>query len=343
MTISIYTYNNYFGIEELDKEYKEFTFNFAGLVLDSELAEKYCLNNIFDFNNTVIINLKKYIKYYATINACASFNSNIDSNFYIGINDDGYIKGIPFHKDLPIEDIKLYIYKILSENIKNSSLGHIDFNSTVKINISKINKPKKPIDKINPEFLKYLKKKKKHQELIEKYNKDIKEWKIHFDFVNQKLFKLINNPESRIILINFIKSIDPSSSVIELLYTDYKEEYKQHIEVIILKEDKTSPYYWITRWKDIMISKLRKEKPQPLKSLHNLPINLIMNISEMIPWWMHYNDSMNLYIIHIEFNTSKFGVHFENDNLFSYLDYNKKKWSKCYRTIINGGPSCFPI
>jgi len=338
-----YSYNDYFGIEELDKEYKEFTFNLAGLVLDSDLAEKYCLSNVFDFNDTVIKNLKKYIKIYVTLNACASFNSNIDSNFYIGINDDGFIKGIPFCGELPIEYIKSYIYKILSENISNPTLGYIDFNKYVKINIVKINKPKIPTDKLNPEFSKYIKKKNKHMELLDYYHKEMTEWKRSFDFANQKLFKLINNSDSRAILIEYIKSIDPTNNVIDLLYSDYQEEYKQHTEVIILKEIKTSPYYWITRWKDMTISKLRKEKPKMLKSLPSMPTNLIMNVGEMIPWWIHNNTSMNLYMIQIEFKTSEFGIRFNSSNLFSYLDYNKKKWIKCHRTINNGGPACFPL
>jgi hypothetical protein len=337
-----YTFNDYIGIETLFKEYKKFAFNLAGLVLDSKLAEEYCLSNKFDFNEAVIINLKRYIKIYGTINACAFFNANIDGDFMVGIDDDGFVEGIPYHGELPVEELKRYIYKILSENLSNPSLGSIDYNKYVKINITKINKPEKPVDKVNPLFSKFLKRKNRHLELLQKYDEDIKDWRIRFEFVNQKLFRLINNIESRIILIEFIKSIDKTSSVIDLLYTDYQEEYKQHDKVVILKEDISSPYYWITRWKDMMIKKLRKEKPIFIKSLPSTPTNLIMNVSEMIPWWMHNNDDMNLYIVHIQFETSKFDIKFEGDNLFSYLDY-KKNWLRCHRTIINGGPSCFPI
>ena len=337
-----YSYNDYIGNETLSKEYKRFTFNLAGLVLDTKLAEEYCSNNKFEFNKSVLVNLRKYIKTYATINACASFNSNIDSIFMIGVNDNGFVEGIPYHGDLPIEDIKIYIYKILSENLSNPLFENIDFTKYVKINIIKINKPEKPKEKLNPEFSKFIKKKKQYFELLEKYDDDIKEWRIRFDFVNQKLFKLINNIESRMVLIEFIRNIDPKSPVIDLLYTNYQEEYKHHPEVVILKENILSPYYWITRWKDMMISKLRKEKPLTIKPLSTTPINLIMNVSEMIPWWIHNNDSMNLYIVQIEFKTSNFGIEFKGDNLFSYLDH-KKKWLKCHRTIFNGGPSCFPI
>jgi len=338
-----YSYNQYLGLETCKKEYKEFTFNLAGLRLEKKLIDEYCSTNLFDFNEAVIINLKKYIKIYVTRNACASFNSNIDTDFFIGVNDDGFVKGIPYQGELPYKEIKLYIYKILSEKLTNPTIESIDFSKYVKINITKINKPSKPVEKLNSEFMKYLKKKKKHREVLEKYDEDIKDWRIRFNFVNQKLFKLVNNFESRILLIEYIRSIDPINSVIDLLHTDYQEIYQPHQVVLFLKEDITSPYYWITRWKDKMIKKLRKEKPQIIKSLPNITTNLIMNVADMIPWWMHNNEFMNLYIIHIEFNTLDFGIQFNDDNFFSYYDYHKKKWLKCYRTIINGGPACFPI
>ena len=153
------SFNDYIGNEEINKEYKEFTFNLAGLKLDNKLAHEYCLNNVFNFNDAVILNIKKYIKSYVPLNACSTFNSNIDSKLFIGVNDDGFIKGIPYYGELPIKEIKLYIYKILSENLSNTSLDPIDFNRYVKINIIKVNKPEKPDEKLNPEFSKYLKRK----------------------------------------------------------------------------------------------------------------------------------------------------------------------------------------
>jgi hypothetical protein len=253
-----FKYNQYLGSETLNKEYKEFTFHSAGLKIDKKIADDYCNTNEFNFNDLVIKNIEKYIEMYLTVNACASFNSNINSRFFIGIDDDGFVKGIPYKGELPIKEIEKYIYKKLSENLSNTSLGDIDFKKYVKIKISKINHPKKPKEKSNHEYSKYLRKKKKYKEKLEEYDEEMKDWRIRFAFVNQKLFKIINNIESRIILIEFIKINDPTSPVIELLKSDYKEIYQPHEVVLLLKEDITSPYYWVTRWKDMMIKKLRK-------------------------------------------------------------------------------------
>jgi hypothetical protein len=47
-------YNEYVGQETINCEYKEFTFNLDGLLIDSKLAEQYCTSNKFDFNKNVI-------------------------------------------------------------------------------------------------------------------------------------------------------------------------------------------------------------------------------------------------------------------------------------------------
>lgn len=355
-----FKYNQYLGKETRKREYKQFTFHPAGLKMDKKIADEYCSTNEFDFNEIVIKNIQKYIEMYLTVNVCASFNSNINSSFYIGVDDDGFVKGIPYKGELPIEEIKEYIYKILSENLSNPSMGIIDFQKYVKINIHKINNPKKPIEVLNPKFSKYLKKKKKYKEKLEKYDEDMKDWRIRFAFVNQKLFKIINNIESRIILIEYIKSIDPSSPVIDLLKTDYKEIYQPHEVVLLLKEDITSPYYWVTRWKDMMIKKLRKERPPMIELLSNVSINLIMNVEDMLPFWIHCNENMNVRVIKIDILSSEIPNNVttdskpvditsdsetksETDYMFSYYDTIKKKWLKCHRIIFNGGPSCFPI
>ena len=66
-------YNEYIGQETVDCEYKEFTFNLAGLILDTKLAEHYCSTNLFEFNKNVIFNLKKYFKVYLGKYACGYF------------------------------------------------------------------------------------------------------------------------------------------------------------------------------------------------------------------------------------------------------------------------------
>jgi hypothetical protein len=332
--------------EHLDREYKEVTLNTGGIKIGLSDILTLCQTNIFtrELNEGIIANIKTLIELYLSKNISAFLNANIfNGEIYFGINDYGIIKGIPYSGELPYEELALFTRELLksclmfaSPKIKND----FDINKFVNIEFIKIDKPSQPEEKHHPEFIKYLEEYKLYLQVLKEHKEIFKDWKVRFDFVNQKLCNLINNYESRIILIAFIKSINPSSPVIQLLESNYKETPKVHEEVILLKDDETTTYYWVTRWKDIMIPMLRKEKPIAPKPPSNTPINLIMNVSEMIPWWVNSSDGMNLYIIKITLDTD---FDFDNEYVY-YYDIYKKKWVKCKRILLkDGNPSCYPI
>ena len=99
-------YDEFIGPEDENTEYKEFTFNLAGPTLDTKLAESYCQNSKFDFNESVIFNLKRYFKVYMSKYFNAFNNASIEGDLYIGVNDFGFVKGIPYKGNLPIEYLK---------------------------------------------------------------------------------------------------------------------------------------------------------------------------------------------------------------------------------------------
>jgi hypothetical protein len=114
------------------------------------------------------------------------------------------------------------------------------------------------------------------------------------------------------------------------------------------RDDPQYPYYWVCQWKDKMVDKMRLIKPifKEPDFYHNVPLNLIISTSDMIPYWMNNNHNMNLYLIHIKFNTfmSVYGQQIEFKNYFNYKSYNDKKWCCCYRNILsNGDPVCTPL
>ena len=192
-----------------------------------------------------------------------------------------------------------------------------------------------------------------YNKFIKKYNK----WKINVAFITQKLIDLVNNQDSRLMLIKYIKSHDLNNPVIQLLMSaDYKLHHHDHEDVSILKQDSSNPYYWVTKWKDEMNIKIRKEKPTFNIDFYqkNTPINIILNSSEMIPYWMNYNDNMNLFLIQIKINGLNNDIYClkknkdffcdKSNNYFQYLDSYTNKWN-CYKRLLlaNGDPSCCPI
>jgi hypothetical protein len=335
-------YNDFIGIETINKEYKEFTFNLAGLFLDNKLAEYYCNTNKFIFNQNVIDNLIRYFILYLPKYVCGFFNSNINSSkyFIIGVNDYGIIKGIPYISELPFKLLKLKMHEIINKYIHNSSDFKINFKKIIKINFIKINNPDKPLHNINQKYIKYLEKKAIYLKELNKYIEEHKIWRNKLLSISQtKLVILVNSNPSRKLIINYIKSIDKNNKFINLLESNYIVEKKEHNEIIILKQDINNIYYWITKWKDTIIDEIRKSKPKFNIgfNLHNVPLNLIISVNEMIPYWFHNNKNMNLYLLNIKLKNRNF------NNIKFYYKTIHNKICSCYRTIENGQPVCLPI
>lgn len=346
-------YNDFIGIELIDKEYKEFTFNCAGIILNNKLAEEYCTNSIFNFNINVIQNLLKYFNIYIPKYACGFWNSNIDNgNLYIGVNDYGIVKGIPYKGNLPFRILKKKILKIINMYVRALHNTKFNFNNYIKIKLIKIITPDFTNYKsiINTDkFKKYLTEKKAYTDSLNNYISNNLKWRKKLAYIGQrKLTDLVNTYDTRELLINYIKNIDKNNKFINLLKLPYYIiEPKDHFEIDIIKNDVNNIYYWITRWKDFTIHNIRLSKPvfNNTFNQHNLPFNTICSIHEMIPYWMNHNNNnnMNLYLINIQFKK----ININNNNLkFKYYDINNignEKWISCMRTFFNNEPVCMPF
>ena len=344
------TFNEFIGKENMNKEFKAFTFNGSGLFDDTDKkyaeAEYYCQTYSFDFNSNVLKIIKRYIRLYLPKYTCAFLNSNVPGKLYIGVNDYGFVKGIPFQGDLPIKLFKKKIFNIIKDTVKNNINREFDFEKLISVDIVKINHPDKPTKPLES-LVNFMSQK---QAFIKAYNEfveNIKNWKIRHNFFTQKLIDLVNNIESRMMLIEYIRRINPESIVIGILESDYVLEYRVHDDVNILKEDQDNPYYWVCKWKDEMSYIIKKNKPvfnQP-EFNSGTPYNIIISANDMIPYWIHNNPSMNLYLITVRFNTlmSTYSLSTSSKLYFSYLPHNNKKWTSCYRNVLSNGEAvCTP-
>jgi hypothetical protein len=200
-------------------------------------------------------------------------------------------------------------------------------------------------NEMNPYFIKYMKEIQKFTNARNDYIEKLNKWKIRFAFINQKLVDLAKNFESRGMIIEYIRKLNPESQVIDLLLSGYEVKYENHINIVSLKEDPENPYFWITRWKDDTSKIISSHKPKFTMSFKSQRVqhNLIMNCNEMIPYWMENNDNMNLYVIKITIikPNIKFGKEYRN--YFHYYSLRDKKWASSKRILLNGTePSCFP-
>jgi hypothetical protein len=342
-------FNDWLGKEDDIQEFKEFSLHNSGLTLTYSESAEYIKNYHFMFNSCVLANLERYIQIYGPKNACGFLNRNTKGILCFGVDNYGFVKGIPFQGELPIETIKKNIIDTIQRNIANNRNYKIDFNKLVSVKIIKIHPPDKPTLVVPKAFTDYINQKNAYEKAYNEFIEKIIKWKEEYSFFNQKLVDLVNGKKSRDMLIEYIIHNDPTNPVIDILESDYTLKYSDHEEINILKEDLTDPYYWVCKWKDEMCDMMNKKKPIFNDYEHPFypatPYNLIISVREMIPYWMHNNPSMNLYLIIIKFNTITdiYKSLDLSDILFSYLPYNDKNWVSCCRTILpNGEPECTP-
>ena len=155
----------------------------------------------------------------------------------------------------------------------------------------------------------------------------------------QKLVNIFNVEPRRSKLYEYIKMQKPDSIVLKMMDASYMLEENIHEKIAELKENIDEPYHWVCKWKDEMIEQYKKTKPIPkhrlLMTKMIQPINILMKVNPMIPYWMQNNENMNLYVIKITFIKPEEGIE------ISYLDF-FNKITTCYRTVDAGNPCCTP-
>ena len=330
-----FVFNDFIGPETISREYKEFSLHKTGVPFSIHEAEHYCETNTFDFDELVKSNIKKYILQYLPKYVCGFWNSGIDGEMYIGTDDYGFIKGIPLSigttmdKDSLLDYIKNTLYKM----IKTEDGKQFEVTST--IDILKVEKPEK-INTIHRYYASYQDKKQKflqeYKEFIERYH----EWQKTYEYVNMKLVDIVNIPEHRRVLIDYVeKSPYRNERALELLYGEYQLPYLPGEDIKDSKNDTSSVFYWVTHFKDELCVQYKKNKPTFIKRFkyRNIPFNLIISLSDMIP---HWTDQIDLYVIRIQCGKPP------QNTIFSY--YTGTQWIRCNRIMdpsLNQ-PMCIP-
>jgi hypothetical protein len=348
-----YLSGEYLDDETREREYKVFSITVNERNMGIHVAAKLCASNSFDeLNPKVISNVKEYFKCYSGKYLSGFFNAKISGKLFIGIDDWGILRGIPFKGDLPIEMLTAKFYKYLKSIIQNKQFsGNLE--DFVKIKFIKIDYPdekvKMHVKQHNPKYIKYLEKKAEYDRIMSIHREEFDNWKVRYAFAQQKLIHLLNNSETRLLIIDYIKNYVPPTTdsipdllknklhVIKRLESGEKIPLLDGTETSDFFADSSNPYFWASEWKENKCKELLLEKPKAPKILFpeiNTPYNLINSVSNMIPYWMSNNSDMNLYLIQIDFNyddeiMNKLGKWYYKNNL--------KKWVSCKRIIKSDG------
>lgn len=315
------------GPETVDREYKEFSLHKTGVPFDIDQAELYCASNQFAFDDLVLSNIQKYIQQYIPKYMSGFWNSGIQGEMWIGTDDYGFIKGIPMSLSRSLDTTWI------EECIRDTIRTHIRFDEehtpSFSVKVHSVARPETQKG-VHPMYSFYLDKKKEFIQEYQSFLHTYQEWQHTYEVVNMKLVDIVNRPEYRASLISFIRQSEHrNENVIRLLLDPtYELPSLSGEDIKDMKHDPESVFYWVTHLKDMECEKYRRDKPYFLNKFkqRHIPFNLLISISEMIPYW-----DVQLYLICIQSGTGPKCTYF-----------NGHQWIRCTRTMNLDQPVCLP-
>jgi hypothetical protein len=359
------------GCETEEREYKVFTFgSYATGRNDGFKLLKSC---IFPFDDLIETTIKSYIhtyfpKYFSSFSHPRTSVSS--GSFYIGIDDDGLVHGIPYSGELTKEFVLKQIASTADRIRGANDFDCVDkYMELVKVEVFKLDKTNyetKVVEcglQLDFGYVMYKKIKKAMCDEEEKranYLAKKRRWEKFFNSTPQRIYDIINNRKIRSQLINLIKKTSTSTTKLApeykniYGYCEIKNDYWNMISELKsdkifnhvtyetaekIRNDKLSPIYWGLVWRDLKTipSKL---KPEVYRVKHNhkqYSMLSVTQIPKMIPSWIKNNSKMNLFVIKITLPGNI------SPELFMEYQNSANEWSRSYRTNIDGDPICQPI
>ena len=353
------------GPELLDREFKEFCLQKLNLFfteddiinliyhskpLDNIIWNKMINSQIYDY---FIKYIPKYIGNFS--------KAGINGTLFFGIDDMGFIEGIPYYGRLSKKSVKNMIISCIINSrgirIDNSDKDLVLDQSIVNwyydnldIEIIKLNSEYEDIDSTYKENISSL------QNII-KSNIDLKEkWK-NYENIYNIWHKTLNRYSSKLIvyllddtlideIIKYIKydfdtnlSLDKSKidSIIQFYKQDKAIFKKMGLSASDIREYSKVEYHpikWLLNYKDFILEIVRKQKPMHpvIKPDPLLYYKFCNKISSIKPFLIKCSN-INFYLIKVKIK--------KMDN--SYLEYRYSQsspWMSKIRVLLEDGPSC---
>ena len=343
----------YYDEESAEKEFKEFKFNKSKQTMNKMKILQFLKNPEWNKEMEGLVNktLNLYFEDYIPKYIASFINANINGELTIGIDDFGIIRGIPI-KNINENKIKIKIKNMIEKRVKliNKNITHYEIKlilenlniEFVKLKTSlndKINNFKTNIDKYFQQFedikeeLKFIKKREEYWFLkLDKYRSLVNI--MTQKYTSKQLYDYIrknnNNKKSQEILKNYWN----------ICKTFQLPEHDK------LQKDKINPnklMYWLVNFKDLMVFKLNKQKPNfNLKKRQlNQKINKIKKNNPIKLFYQLNPIVNNLILLDVPFYLIKINIKGQNIPFkLLFKDNEDDGWKYKLRINTEYGPCC---
>lgn len=350
---------NNIGPETINKEYKELCFpNLLDYFNEKSLYEllyNYKSLNKILFNNMVEYNLNEYFIKYIPKYLSIFSKSKISGELYIGVDDLGFIEGIPYYGNLDISLLKTYINSTIeytrgiindsiSKEIKNYYYSNIDIkitelnflnedeqNSDIIIKNNLLNDLEERNNLIKDEWNKYYIEYDIWQNKIKKYSLKLIDLLSNNNIrkeIKEYIIKEFNENSKKNRLNNILKYYDKNDN-----YYKNKVFTLEYIQNII--KDEYHPLRWLIQFKDYKLNLLKYEKPIVPNTKVNDRIYYLFcnNINNFRTHLYKSNNQIKFYMI-------KININIPDNILYQYIEYkkiNSCRWISKKRILNNIG------
>ena len=336
------TYSDFVGLETIDKEFKVPSMNHTGTEISDEEAVNLIKTNRFIFNQAIISNILKSMKYYFLKYFTAFMNSDLKkSELYYGINDYGKVVGFPYQGNFNLSIIKKLFNQIINGSDIQTCNPRKELIKCFQVDIIPVGYQTVSDNKY---YNIYLKQESKNRAIMLKYYKIQKRNLNILKLYSTKLTTIIKNPYTKKQLLEYVYhrlEYDDVGLYFRIKRKINKWDHQinvRHPMVQDGKNDRENIFYWLTRFKDDMIQFIiGNKKHRPILNNKVNPNCLIGMVEPMIANWMNNNHNMQLNTIKISF--------IPNPNHVKDFKYNYQgDYIYCVRsTDMFGRPCCIPF
>lgn len=358
-----YMLGHIIGPELLNREFKELYLQNIDMFFESDEIYNFLYKNMsFDrhkWDNMVNHTINRYINKYVPKYTGIFSKAGISGKLYIGVDDYGFIEGIPYYGKLTSHIVK----NMIMSNITNSRGISIDnddymidhrvlawYYCNLEVKVIKLDTSTENIEAIYEQNMLNLAHLEKLNNVLEaKWNHfafKYKEWHSKLTKYSGKLVSYLLNDDMFDGLMEYIKndftnnpSFDQSKleSILAFFNQDKKIFSKMQFSIDVLEDIIKNPYSpikWLVNYKDSILHDIKKIKPRhpdtkPDSSLHFRFTNKISNIKAHL---MKSSD-INFYLIKINIPNMP----------DAYLEYRYSEfspWISKSRVVLDNGPSC---
>lgn len=354
-------FDEYIGHETKEREYKIGVIN-----LEENMSNDYILfllkTGKWIFNTYIYDTIRCYIRKYIPRYISSFINSRItNGEFYIGVNDDGIVKGIPFKGKINHDFINNCLKKSIDELLKFHSKRDKEFlKRNITFELINVNFKKEGIQ--TEWYNVFLKRFFYRAEKQNNYKKQKDMWKrVLLTQTQKKLYYILNEQKNK-----FIEYVRDNRIFTKTKYRhsyshlDYLDlagvpDYYSMMGELNTKEFQNTPgevlaeyrkfniglptklhykeinncilLYIFGDYKDLCVRSLKIAKPhEKIISSGLYPKCLLGQVDKMIPVWVNSNRSINIYVI-------KFNIpcNFIPDGNIMFLNEKKRKYETCFR------------